>query len=78
MLKTQMILILIMSITLSNSSKFIYDSENDIIYFNNLKYIQIKYNIKSDIDSLYLTETHTQEVLTTGSFYYYVIMSACK
>jgi len=65
----------------AKTSEFLYDSENDIVYFNNKKYVQLeKYKHQDQTRALSLSEEEPQYLtLQDGSsFYYYIFCIICK
>lgn len=68
-------------ISLVKNSEFLYDSDNDIVYFNNKKYVQLERIIyNKPIPTLRLSEeegVHYLGLQDGASFYYYIISIIC-
>lgn len=79
--KLQLFLYILLFSSFVKTSEFLYDSENDIIYFNNKKYVQLqKENFQDHTRTLSLSEEdlHYLTIEDGSSFYYYVFCIICK
>lgn len=64
---------------LTLSSDFLYDSENDIVYFNNRKYVQID-NPKFQLKTLQFNKIGEDNLTISdgATYWYYLISIICK
>jgi hypothetical protein len=80
--KLHLFLCILLFSSFVKTSEFLYDSENDIIYFNNKKYVQLqKENFQDDHTrtiSLSEEDLHYLTIQDGSSFYYYVFCIICK